>query len=60
MAFIDIIILLFVIIVLSLIIYFRFIRKNSTGLNCNCYRAKDCHIKLDTLRKAFENGEKKA
>lgn len=60
MAIIDIVILLFVIIVLSLIVYFRFIRKGSRGLKCNCYKAKNCHIKLDALRKTFENGQKKA
>ncbi len=52
---IDYIILGFVLIVISLIIYFRWIKKNKNKTGCHCYKAKSCTLKLEELRKLFEH-----
>lgn len=52
---IDYIILGFVLVIIGLIIYFRWIKKDKNKTGCNCYKAKSCTIKLDELRKLFEN-----
>ncbi|MFA5720043.1 MAG: hypothetical protein WC939_03180 [Acholeplasmataceae bacterium] len=53
---IDYLILGFVLLVLGLIIYFKWIKK-SEKTSCHCYKAKSCGIKLEELRKLFNNHE---
>lgn len=53
---IDFIILGFVIIVISLIIYFRFIKNENKG-TCNCYKSKTCGLKVDDLKDLFKDYE---
>ncbi|HHT39074.1 MAG: hypothetical protein RBS76_00070 [Acholeplasmatales bacterium] len=50
---IDYLILAFVLVLVALIVYFRFIKKGSTG-TCNCYKAKTCGLKLNELKDLFK------
>lgn len=51
MSLIDIIILIFVILFLGSMIYFRWIRKgNKNGLSCHCYKRNTCNLKFEELR----------
>ncbi len=52
---IDYFILGFVLIVIGLIVYFRFIKKDSKNLSCNCYKAKNCGLKINELKDLFSN-----
>ncbi|MGI6360380.1 MAG: hypothetical protein ACOX02_05020 [Acholeplasmatales bacterium] len=52
---IDYVILGFVLIIIGLIIYFRWIKKNKNKTECNCYKSKNCNVKLEELRKLFEH-----
>lgn len=51
---IDYVILGFVLVIIGLIIYFRWIKKDKNKTNCNCYKAKSCTLKLEELRKLFD------
>jgi hypothetical protein len=53
MTFVDIIILIVVIGILSAITYFRFI-KRKTGFGCNCSLKSSCSLKVDTIKAMFE------
>ncbi len=55
MSLIDIIILIVVVFVLSLIIYFRWIKKDHKGLNCHCYKRKSCALKIEELKNLLQN-----
>lgn len=56
----DIIILIFVIAFLASIIYFRWIKKDESTLNCHCYRRKSCSIKFEELKTVLNNNEKES
>ncbi len=55
---IDVIIVSIVVLVLGLIVYFRFIKKDSKGVSCNCYKAKTCGLKVAELKDLFFEQEK--
>lgn len=55
MNLIDGIILGFVIVVLVLIIYFKWIKKSDASTSCHCYKSKSCSIKLEELRDLFKD-----
>lgn len=47
----DTFILIFVVLVLGLIVYFRFIRKSRKDkLNCYCYKRNSCNLKVQELK----------
>lgn len=47
----DIIILIFVIVFLGSIIYFKWLKKsNKNGLSCHCYKRNTCNIKVQELK----------
>ncbi len=52
----DIVIIVLVAIFLVSIIYFRWIKKNPSGLGCHCYKRNSCNLKLDELRDIVLNG----
>ena len=53
---IDYVILGLVLLVVGLIIYFKWIRKSEKA-SCHCYKAKSCGIKLEELRQLFNQHE---
>ncbi len=55
---IDYIIVGIVLLIVGLIIYYRFIKKDSNGLSCNCYKAKTCGLKISELKDLFFEQEK--
>lgn len=50
MNLVDFIILLIVVLILGLIIYFRWIKKDKNSTNCHCYKAKTCQLKIEDLK----------
>ncbi len=50
MSIVDVIILILVVLFLGSIIYFRWIKKDPNGLNCNCYKRKSCSLKMNELK----------
>lgn len=58
MSLIDGIILFIVLMFLGLIIYFRWIKKDSNALNCNCYKRKSCGLKMEELKSLLNNNNK--
>lgn len=50
MTLIDVIILIFVVLFLGSIIYFRWIKKDKNNSSCHCYKAKTCLLKIEDLK----------
>lgn len=50
MNLVDFIILLIVVLILGLIVYFRWIKKDQNSANCHCYKAKTCQLKIEDLK----------
>lgn len=53
MTFVDMIILVFVLLILSSIIYFRFVKRKSV-LGCNCSMKNSCSLKIENIKAIFE------
>lgn len=58
MSIVDIIILVLVVLFLGSIIYFRWIKKDASGLNCNCYKRKSCSLKMDEIKHLLNTNNK--
>lgn len=57
MNLIDAVILIFTILILGLIIYFKWIKKKDK-LSCNCSKVESCQIKIEELRDLFKDFNK--
>lgn len=53
----DAVILIFTILILGLIIYFKWMKKKDK-LSCNCSKVESCQIKIEELRDLFKDFNK--
>lgn len=57
MVLIDIIILIFVVLFLGNIVYFRWIRKSDNSSSCHCYKRQSCKLKIEDLKDIIKQEE---